>query len=203
MTHTIPEHFGTPDPGDPTLPIATPTLTASPANAPLQSAHPVAAAPRRRRWVTWVVASATTLVVLGAGALSAYLWVVADHANARSTWYQGQLTSTHKTLADREKSLADAKGQLSTAQSQLRSVANEKAKAEDVIAGQKQADRLFVAANEATTKCADQLVEISNLPDSATRAQFDSLSAQLETLCDQANTANDAVDAFLREHSDG
>lgn len=190
MTHSIPERFETPYPETPYPEASKPALPTPPPD-------------RRRRWTTWAAASSVALVVLAAAGLSAYLWVVADHANSRAAWYQGQLATTQGTLTQREASLTQTKAQLTAAQGQLRTVANEKAKAEDRIAADKAAEGLFVTANEATTKCADKLVEITHLPASASQAQYDGLSTELDGLCQEANRANDAVNTFLQQHSGG
>ncbi len=154
--------------------------------------------------------AASVVLLLGVGSLVGYLWVVADHANARSAWYQqsfasstASLSTADASLAQTRTQLADAQAKLDTAQSQVRDLANQKAQADDQIADTTKASGLFTAANAATTKCADKLVQIDQLPASASRSSFDGLVKELDTACSAANDANNALRTFLNQNTPG
>ncbi|MEO8829442.1 hypothetical protein [Lapillicoccus sp.] len=154
--------------------------------------------------------AACVVLLLAVGSLVGYLWVVADHANGRSAWYQqafasstASLSASDASLGQTRTQLADAKAKLDTAQAQVRDLANQKAQADDQIADTKKASGLFTAANEATTKCADKLVQIDNLSSSATRSTFDGLVKELDSACSAANNANNALRTFLNQNTPG
>ncbi len=154
--------------------------------------------------------AASVVLLLAVGSLVGYLWVVADHANGRSAWYQqafasstARLSASDVSLGQTRAQLADAKAKLDTAQAQVRDLANQKAQADDQIADTKKASGLFTAANEATTKCAAKLVQIDNLSSSATRSTFDGLVKELDSACSAANDANNALRTFLNQNTPG
>jgi hypothetical protein len=192
-------------PADPFLPAA--------AALPAETAS---AGVRRRSPAAWVVACLLVVVLLAAGALSAYLWRSTDAWRASSAGWEvlaresaSQLATTQEELATAQDELTETKVQLATAQDRITELADEKAQLGDDSAAQQQlADyqaRVSQAAGQVATAlatCIDgqqQLIEYMEAADQYDAAELERFRDDVDTLCAQATDANTQLQTELEQ----
>lgn len=197
-----------------------PTAVATPAGSSSPRTTPGDVGGRRRSRAVPVLATLLVVVLVGAGALVAYLWRATDEWRASSTQWASLATGaasalddTRGDLAAAQEVLAETRDQLSTAQDRITELADEKAQLGDDSAVQQQlADyqaRVSQAAGRVATALATCIAGQQQLitaiddqysaedghgptPDAVARFRAD-----VDALCAEATAANEQLQTEL------
>jgi chromosome segregation ATPase len=193
------------------------SLQPAPASRPPHDAAPVLGAPvprSGRRARIAVVAAVLTVLLVGALALTGYLWLAADRWRASSQAWEGQARDQAGEVARLGAELEAARGeltaareQLSTATARITDLADEKAQLGDEnVAAQQYVDyqrRVSDAAGvvaDALGRCTSgqaRLIEYLRTPERYDAAQLEEFRGQVADLCARANDANAALQREL------